>query len=84
LLEIGSLRPDWFGDWRRGPKKSSTKRKEHILDIASKGHDKPKGKIGGSLHQYTYANGSTYDKEFDEKIRFLRPDWFKRKQKKEK
>lgn len=53
-------------------------KKDLILKIAEEGKEKPKSRaiFGIDLNNYTNKKSLSYDKEFDKKIRQLRPDWF--------
>ena len=71
-VKIQVLRPDWFII-------SSEKNKQALLEIAKKGESRPASKkhpLGVALVNYTNKANNIYDKEFDIKIRTLRPDWF--------
>ena len=55
--------------------------KECILEVASSKRSTRKGigrKLNRSLANYTHKQSSAYDPIFDEKIRKLRPDWFRK------
>lgn len=74
--EIRKLRPDWFFY----PDKSANKKKAKLLKIARNGLSRPsckKDRLGGCLVNYTCKRNSAYDSDFDERIRKLRPDWFR-------
>lgn len=69
---IQSLRPDWF----IGPRLKSTK--TTLLTMAKNGEVRPNylTKLGKALSRYTSATGVSYDEEFTEQIKILRPEWF--------
>jgi hypothetical protein len=75
---LRQLRPDWFLDYTQI-------KKEKILALAMSGKNKPKRTIFDSeqaelavaLNNYTNKNKNGFDLLFTEKIRNLRPDWFK-------
>jgi hypothetical protein len=76
--QILGLRPDWdYGiRWRAAKNK-----KERLLEIAASGGEKPKvrrDELGKALENYMSASANAYDAEFSEKIRKLRPEWFRR------
>lgn len=69
--KIRELRPDWFNYASKVGEK-----KQKLLEIAAiENSPRPKGELKNSLSSYTVRGGS-YDAEFDEKIRAMRPDWF--------
>ncbi len=52
-----------------------------LIDLAKNGGDRPKqkdGKIGKLLTAYTCGATTIYSEEFDQTIRQLRPDWFRK------
>lgn len=54
-------------------------KKEHILQMARNGEDKPKkhkSKLRQALSSYMNKSQGCYDKEFTDKIKEIRPDWF--------
>ena len=76
VQEIRRVRPDWF------TQKTSNQNKEIILQLARNGAAKPsrrKHPLGEALNAYTRTSSGSFDMEFDEKIRELRPDWFVKK-----
>lgn len=52
--------------------------KKMLIKKAKKGDKKPgiKTKVGEKFYSYTYERSSCYDREFTEKIKKIRPDWF--------
>ncbi len=67
--QIKKLRPDWFY-WPESNKKT-------LLEMATKGENRPSQKTKSGLALSIYTNkSSSYDPVFDKKIRKLRPDWF--------
>lgn len=71
--EIAKFFPEL--DERRHPKEL---KKEILLDMARKGLPRPTQKthIGRALSQYTSPANSSYKKDFHQKIKKIRPDWF--------
>lgn len=74
--QIRNLRPDWFVS----PSDGVNQKKQQILEMARNGEPRPSKKhpLGKVLGCYINPNNSMYDPEFDEQIRKLRPDWFKK------
>ena len=71
-IKIRELRPDWFVD-------TAVENKKQLIILAENSQARPrqrKNKLGERLINYTNKSSSSYDKEFDIKIRELRPDWF--------
>ena len=72
---LKKLCPDWF----RNRFKSESKKKE-ILELAQSGADKPQkpdSPLEWSLRKYFSPSSSVYDPEFKQKLKKLRPDWFR-------
>jgi len=70
--KIRELRPDWFVN-------SADENKIKLLEIAQNGESRPrllKHPLGSPLVTYTRKTHTSYDQEFDKKIRDIRPDWF--------
>jgi superfamily II DNA or RNA helicase len=73
--KIKSIRQDWFTP----QSDSSSKNKKALLEMAKNGEVRPnqkKHKLGPVLSSYTQRGRETYDEDFDNEIRELRPDWF--------
>jgi hypothetical protein len=72
--KIRSTRPEWFVPRTR---KSEVK-KNKLLSLAKNKKPRPthKDKLYRELCDYTNKNNTSYDEDFDKKIRKLRPDWF--------
>lgn len=79
--QIRRLRPDWFrpGWFRLRP---ANRKKEQLLVMARAGEPRPnrkkKDKLGRELYRYSTKCDKCYDPDFDERIRNLRPDWFRK------
>jgi len=72
--KIQELRPDWF-------RNTATNKKELLELAAIPGSKRPRqraGKLGSALSNYTCKSSDTFDPIFADKIRELRPDWFRR------
>jgi superfamily II DNA or RNA helicase len=71
--KIRALKPHWFIDVAQ-QKQEVTDRKKQLLAM----DERPSRttKLGRALGDYTRRNGSSYDEEFDTKIRALKPHWF--------
>lgn len=72
--KIRELRPDWFL-----PRSLKTEiKKNKLLSLAKNKKRRPshKDKIYRDFCCYTNKKNKRYDKEFDKKIRSIRPDWF--------
>lgn len=72
--KLKKIRPDWFI-------KSSDSKKQKLIEMAKNGSDKPKTKevLGAALSRYTNeCDKNTFDPEFNDLIRKLCPDWFKK------
>jgi superfamily II DNA or RNA helicase len=69
--EIKALRPDWFKD-------TAQLKKNTLLELAKSGGPKPfwKSSLGKVLNNYTGQTHGTFDLQFTEEIKALRPDWF--------
>ena len=72
--EIKKLAPKWF-IFRSG---SAIRNKKELLLMAKNKKDKPprRTRLYYALLKYTQSKSNSYDKDFDKKIRLLRPDWF--------
>jgi len=73
--EIRRLRPDWFVNQNE----LANEKKKSLLEMARNNEDRPSGRkheLGTALQRYTNPDHDCYDKEFDDEIRRLRPDWF--------
>jgi len=73
--EIRSLRPDWF-------RYAVNHKKKQLIDMARRGKPRPNRKshkLASALVYYTKPKDSSYDPDFDKKIRELMPDWFRNK-----
>jgi len=60
-------------------KAASFFKKEQLLEIAINNEDRPhknKHLLGKYFHQYINKANSSYDKDFTDKIKEIRPDWF--------
>ena len=59
-------------------KKSADQKKKDLLELAKSGMPKPhsRTKLGKALRKYV-SPARSYDSEFDQMIRKLKPDWFK-------
>ncbi|MEK2647403.1 hypothetical protein [Bdellovibrio sp. BCCA] len=76
--KIQSLRPDWIGVCYRYSKEH---RQEELLKLAASGAPKPKNsksdveenKMAKRLYQYLRAK--SFDQEFCDRLRAIRPDW---------
>ena len=71
--KIRKLAPHWFVD-------TAAENKKLLLEMARNGEPRPNsknGSLGNCLVRYT-NNTSSYDKEFDKKIRKLAPHWFRK------
>ena len=67
--EIRRLRPDWFD--------VAATNKKKLLKMAKAGKPRPKPKkLSIQLTSYTCSGHTSYDSDFDTKIRALAPDWF--------
>jgi hypothetical protein len=78
--QLRKLRPEWFIDIL------VAKHKKRILEIAKGGEKRPRYNAGPeerrlavALALYIDKSGNSYDKEFDEMLRKMRPDWFIRR-----
>lgn len=75
--KLRALRPDWFA------KNDVAENKEQLLKLAREGAPRPntmKTTLGRALSNYTCtATSGSYDVEFDEQMRNLRPDWFRKR-----
>jgi len=69
--QIKKLRPDWLA-------KGSDIKKTKIIQLAKSGAKRPscRTKIGNSFYGYTQKLNNSYDPDFTELIKKLRPDWF--------
>lgn len=69
---VRSLRNEWFSD-------ANIERKKQLLKIAKKGEKRPNclESLGRHLCIYVSKNHKYYDEEFANKIKKLRPDWFR-------
>jgi hypothetical protein len=56
----------------------AARKKQRLREMAINGEPRPsqKTKIGRSLTQYTSPANTSYDREFHEEMKGLRPDWF--------
>ena len=71
--QIRKMAPHWFIN-------TAVENKKKLIEIAKNGEDRPaqrKHQLGSSLTCYTRKKSGSYDEEFTNKIRTLRPDWFK-------
>jgi hypothetical protein len=69
---IKELRPDWFED-------TAKTNKDLIIEIAKRGEGRPhhrNHKLGGVLSSYIMKSQGSYDSEFTDKLKELRPGWF--------
>jgi len=74
---IRALRKDWF-------ESTAARCKAELLEMALNGDEKPKyndddiaeRRLADKLRSYTDERDKCYDRDFDERIRDLRPDWF--------
>jgi hypothetical protein len=81
--ELCLARPDWFDNPVIGIVADT---KQQLLDLAKSGShrpnrdslDKAERKLAEALRRYTRKDGESYDSDFDEEIRRVRPDWFGR------
>jgi hypothetical protein len=70
--KLKELRPDWFED-------TAKTNKDLIIEMARNGESKPhwkKHKLGGVFSSYISESNSSFDLEFTNVIKELRPDWF--------
>ena len=53
-------------------------KKSEIIKLAEQSKKRPssKTKLGACLANYVNKSSSSYDDDFDNRIRTLRPDWF--------
>jgi hypothetical protein len=74
--EIKKLRPDWF----KARDDIVNEKKEKLIELAKSGMSRPKYRdsLGRVLSNYTNKKHQSYDEEFTNKIKKLRPDWFKK------
>jgi superfamily II DNA or RNA helicase len=72
---VRRMRPDWFASNRTMSNKNA------LRDTAKRGDSRPKqsSTLGSALVTYVCATSNSYDPEFAEEIRKLRPDWFRSK-----
>jgi hypothetical protein len=79
--KISEINPDWFKDT------AADKKKKILLDMAAAGAKKPSAydidnedmrKLAGSLSNYISPTSASFDAEFTENLRHIRPDWFVR------
>lgn len=71
--KLKELAPDWFVK-----RNDSAGKKKEILKIAVSGGNLPK-KLRENFYSYVKKSSESYDKHFFNKIKSLRPDWFKKK-----
>lgn len=73
--ELESLQD--FPGWLKTRK--TKENKELLLALAKEGKDRPSldSELGKALKRYTYSLGVSFDIQFDNQIRSIRPDWFR-------
>lgn len=72
---IRELKPEWFA---KKTSRSAALKKEKLIELANSGASRPtcRHELGRFLTYYTAKSTHSYDLDFDQKIRKLRPDWF--------
>jgi hypothetical protein len=74
--KVKAIRPDWFVSISD----VANEKKQLLLEIAMNGDPRPSQRtheLGTVLSSYTNnSNNTSYDLDFDQQIRALRPDWF--------
>jgi hypothetical protein len=73
--EIKEIRPDWFVT----QSDIANNKKKQLLEMAKNGEPKPipnKHPLGHMIHAYTRVSHESFDPEFANKIKRIRPDWF--------
>lgn len=71
---IEKFAPDWL-------ETDTDRAKKLLIDMASRGEQRPKIKIRGlgrQFFRFTNKKSSVFDRKFHEKIKSLRPDWLKK------
>jgi hypothetical protein len=72
--QIRKLAPHWFVD-------KVLEKKKKLIEMAKRGHPRPHASnhpLGKAFNSYIGKTHSSYDPEFDKKIRKLAPNWFRK------
>jgi hypothetical protein len=75
--KIRKLIPVWFVLQSH----TANEKRKQLLEMARNGEPRPnnkKHKLGAALSNYTNPKSECYNKSFDQQIRKLRPDWFRK------